>query len=662
MPPTGRKRTIVPTSAAAAESTKRVRLPNYAGDSSSTSKSRPGRLGSSARHALDGRGTTAPRSDKGSPVFSDTGLFVAGDLDASGAKSSQSASRKTLRSGQDPDADVHNSLPSSFLPDSTSHDIPSTDTAGLLTQHTLPPSETPDEQSLTDLPKTLSRYERKLKKFFDQWHASLVKKGISEHLAYELAKRCIQASDEEGDSETDSHNVCRVEKPRFPPGTLLKGTQLFQASTQVLPHVLNNHGDDNEDSGTPSQPSANPVPTQVPQTDDEPVVIRLGAGARAPKQGLGGDDKPVTLVEALQAKNRLRNHFEEGHKAFDTLAVARKLQERDFGGKLSSQEICVIGLAVLHEVFGDRGKKRLADALTHLYGRHPRRHLADLDRNAGRVADEIRQGGQATLSSFTLRWAQAVQHDSPNMLTIDDIRLIDMKVSLVREWDRWSNPAATGSNRDIEDFLVKNGIDTNAGLALSTRIAKYLSRKLGLPEGTLAKKIYAWRPLAVMADVFGAGIYVFVSRSLFTCYNKIRPTDGIKKEDKFRTMALAVADEIPDLLGICEASYAHVVQPVLEFLLAGNNMQDLSRDLRVPGVQMATDGDLHSLRKMSIPELLGVCSSPRGFVEELDSVTEEAETTLVRQQSIVRGHHDENGKDSTGDEDNDDDESGEEDD
>src|SRR6478736_4118184 len=117
MPPTGRKRTIVPTSAATAESTKRVRLPNYAGDSSSTSKSRPGRLGSSARHALDGRGTTAPRSDKGSPVFSDTGLFVADDLDASGAKSSQPVSRKTLRSGQDLDADVHSSLPSSFLPD-----------------------------------------------------------------------------------------------------------------------------------------------------------------------------------------------------------------------------------------------------------------------------------------------------------------------------------------------------------------------------------------------------------------------------------------------------------------------------------------------------------------------------------------------------------------
>ncbi|SPJ78062.1 uncharacterized protein FTOL_06451 [Fusarium torulosum] len=167
-----------------------------------------------------------------------------------------------------------------------------------------------------------------------------------------------------------------------------------------------------------------------------------------------------------------------------------------------------------------------------------------------------------------------------------------------------------------------------------------------------------------MADVFGAGIYVFVSRSLFTCYNKIRPTDGIKKEDKFRAMALAVADELPDLLEICEASYTHVVQPVLKPLLPGNNMQDLSRDSRVPGVQMATDGDLHSLRQTSIPQLLGICIPPRRFVEELSSVTggdADAETTLVRRQSTLHGHH-EDGKGSNSDDDDDDndDRSGEE--
>ncbi|PCD21121.1 hypothetical protein AU210_016547 [Fusarium oxysporum f. sp. radicis-cucumerinum] len=338
---------MVPASAVTAESTKRVRLPNYAGNSSSTSRPRSGKLGSSARHAVDGSGTTAPRRDKGSPVSSDTSLFVA----------------------DDPDADAHSSLPSSFLPDSTSRAISSAVTAGLLTQHTLPSSEAPDDQDLVDLPKTLSRYEKKLKKFVGQWHASLVKKGIPEHLVYQLAKHCVQASGEEGDSGTESHHVSRVKKPLFPP---VPGAQ---ASTQVLPDVLNNYRD-NEDGDIPSRPSASLILTQVPQTDDEPIVVRLGAGARAPKQALGGDDKPATLVEALRAKSRLKNHPEEGDEAFDTLAVALRLQERDFGGRLSSQEICVIGTAVLHEVFGGRGQKRLADALTHLYGRHPRHYPA----------------------------------------------------------------------------------------------------------------------------------------------------------------------------------------------------------------------------------------------------------------------------------------------
>ncbi|KAH7154719.1 hypothetical protein DER46DRAFT_664428 [Fusarium sp. MPI-SDFR-AT-0072] len=268
MSPTGRKRTTVPASAVTAESTKRIRLPNYAGNSSSTSRPRPGRLGSPTRHALDDLGTAALRCGKGS------GLFVAHDPDVSVARSSQSLRRKTLSSGQDPDADAHSNLP----------------------------------------------YERKLKKFVSQRHASLVKKDIPEHLAYELAKDCVQASDGEGDLGTDSHHMSCVMKPLFLPlpGALLGGTQVF-------PDAMNTYREGNEDGGIPSQPSANLIPTQIPQTDNETVVIRLAAGARAPKQGLGRDNKPTTLVEALRAKSRLKNHSKEGHEAFDTLAVARRL-------------------------------------------------------------------------------------------------------------------------------------------------------------------------------------------------------------------------------------------------------------------------------------------------------------------------------------------------
>lgn len=50
-------------------------------------------------------------------------------------------------------------------------------------------------------------------------------------------------------------------------------------------------------------------------------MIRLGAGAQALKQALSRDNKLATLVEALQAKSRLKNYPEEGDKAFNTLAI-----------------------------------------------------------------------------------------------------------------------------------------------------------------------------------------------------------------------------------------------------------------------------------------------------------------------------------------------------
>jgi hypothetical protein len=49
---------------------------------------------------------------------------------------------------------------------------------------------------------------------------------------------------------------------------------------------------------------------------------------------------------------------------------------------------------------------------------------------------------------------------------------------------------------------------------------------------------------------------------------------------------------------------------------------------------MAIDGDLYSLRKKSILELLAIYISPGGFIEKLDIIigsdTNYTETTLVR--------------------------------
>ena len=117
-------------------------------------------------------------------------------------------------------------MPSSFLPDSTFQVTLRMGTISLLIQDTVL-LNAPDELGPADLPIILSKYKRKLKKFFGQWYASLVKQGILKHLVSQLAKRCVQVNNKEGAPRTDSY-MGRM-KPLPPPliGALLGGTQLF---------------------------------------------------------------------------------------------------------------------------------------------------------------------------------------------------------------------------------------------------------------------------------------------------------------------------------------------------------------------------------------------------------------------------------------------------
>ncbi|VTT78180.1 unnamed protein product, partial [Fusarium fujikuroi] len=107
-------------------------------------------------------------------------------------------------------------------------------------------------------------------------HASLVKNGTSEHLTYELARRCVQASDEECDLETDNPNVNHAKISLFAP-------------------------DDNEAGGIPSRPSDNPTLTHAPQAFDEAVATRLGAEDKLRAMALAVADQIPDLLEICQA-------------------------------------------------------------------------------------------------------------------------------------------------------------------------------------------------------------------------------------------------------------------------------------------------------------------------------------------------------------------------
>jgi hypothetical protein len=393
--------------------------------------------------------------------------------------------------------------------------------------------------------------------------------------------------------------------PRLPsgPAAVLHPTQLFEASSQ--PRI------------TPDNPSGIASPQlnqlfldQAEASDDEPIVVHLAQKTKI------RTDAPTTLVDALRAKNKKGDGKDCG---LNVLTVARRVQARQFDETVSSRDICTLGAAVLGDVFGARGQKRLAEAFVYLYTSRSKPPLERvLETTVGVVAQQIRDAGFAALSEFTTQWARAVQYDSPRATAIEDIQALHTKVSVVRQWEVWSQPDRLKADNTLSDFLDREGIVHTKHAPLSNRISKYLGKQLGFSSGQVTKKIYNWTPLAIMADVFGQGVFALIPKSLLTSYNSLRVTDGGTKEAKFRTIVEAIAEELPDLVRICGYCDKYIVQPVLSGGLEDGRA--LLLDLNVPGITMALDGELQKLRQTSILGLVSTESHmpPLGSVRELD--------------------------------------------
>ncbi|MDB5910718.1 MAG: hypothetical protein JWP34_4832 [Massilia sp.] len=445
----------------------------------------------------------------------------------------------------------------------------------------------------------------------------MVEHKLSDKVITETVIRCIQwlarhkeipLSIQEVPSTDDTADA---RDPGLPTkaGTTLNPTQIFEASSQTRrPSDIGSSG------RAPSPPSPRtPLLNQAETSDDEMVVVQLG---QEKKRG-----PPTTLVEALRAKQNKTGaaQSEEKGNALDMLSVARRVEARDFDNKVSSRDICALGGAVLGDVFGGRGQKRLADAFVYLYARQDRPPLERvLEATAETLAQQIRDAGSTVLSDFTVQWARAVQHDSPRASAVEDIQVLHTKVSVVRQWDTWSRPDRLKDDKELEEFLDKKGIAHTKHAPLSNRISKYLSQQLAIPPNQLTKKIYNWTPLVVMADVFGQGIFALMPKSLLTSYNSLRVRDKVSKEAKFRAIVTVIAEELPDLVKLSRYCDEYIVQPILLGQLEHGRAPKLN--IRVPGISMAVEGDLTRLRQTSIPGL--VCAEwnmpPHGSVEELE--------------------------------------------
>lgn len=290
---------------------------------------------------------------------------------------------------------------------------------------------------------------------------------------------------------------------------------------------------------------------------------------------------------------------------------------------MSANDLQSVGAVLLGDVFGGRGQKRLADALLELYGdesdRALGRSLQSLADESPPAAGDGNRPGLAKLAAFASRLGHVVSYDAPLRTEAEDIRMLHAKVGLVREWDRWSQPGQ--ADRDVAAFLDGQGIARGTGVVLASRVIKYLAKTIDTQPSTLAKKIYAWRPLAILEEALGPGVLALVSKSVCTSYTRLRKEDSAvtTKEAKFRAVVAALVDELPLLLDVCRACDTHVVQTVLAHPAPATPTQALA-DLSVPGIRLAVEGEKRLLQHTPICDLLAVAATPyppRGTVQEL---------------------------------------------
>lgn len=372
-----------------------------------------------------------------------------------------------------------------------------------------------------------------------------------------------------------------------------------------------------QDADTPwHDEQLGPASEPEPDSGDHNVVIDLGASRtkQSPRH-------PATLVESLQSKLATKGKSTPAQADdLGRLAVARRIERAGLDDKVSPTELNVVGTVVLGGVFGVAGQRRLADTFLELYSPHSARRMRGILR-AGKdtVPEEIQRAGSADLSTFAKQCIAGLAHDYPSDTAVDEIVVMNARVQAVRLWVRMLD----SGQDDISSFLDNSGVPKGQGLNLATRITKFVSARIGYPEKSMRKKIYTWKPLALLEERLGRGVLALVPKNLAGCYKRLEQDGRATKEERFRAIVDRIADGLPALADICAACDRHVVTPILSGEADRFSMTPVG-DTAIPAVKMALDGDKKGLYSSGFLELLSVdVSMPPASIQELTESGEE---------------------------------------
>ncbi|KAH8878503.1 hypothetical protein GQ53DRAFT_834950 [Thozetella sp. PMI_491] len=323
----------------------------------------------------------------------------------------------------------------------------------------------------------------------------------------------------------------------------------------------------------PAAPRASPAavmarPTSLPTTPAsmDPHPPEDDAAASPPSESDAGKkatanakprwrDTPVEEILALEYSGR-------AHPV--PLATAQSLVHGLQGEKsthsaaslYTEPDVRILSALFLVDMFGERGRARLAKVVTHHLSTATGEALRGAEA-ASQVRSDLEKEGQQQLAELASRWADVVREEEGLGAAGSYLSLLYNKAKLVQLW----NSVTQQPERELDVFLKSRGYKTRS---FPSRVGDFLADRMGLDnKKILTDRIYRAQPVATLVDLFGCGVLPFIPPNIHTSIRGLSTGGGMSKEQRFAHAAQAVRSQVPNLQRLCDAAQASLVDPLL---------------------------------------------------------------------------------------------------
>jgi len=177
-----------------------------------------------------------------------------------------------------------------------------------------------------------------------------------------------------------------------------------------------------------------------------------------------------------------------------------------------------------------------------------------------KLSTKYKEAGEDDIANLVTNWVHVANFEDHNKLNSHTLRIDFMlrRIAILETWDKLQS--------EEEQIRIAKYFDIPMGKSwkrkAKTAITDHLAKELGLKDKKqIAKRMYRWRPLALLVKAFGDGILPFLPRSIFARFIKLKASeDGPSKEDKLK-IAIAALQQFPVFQHLCDYSLEKLLVP-----------------------------------------------------------------------------------------------------